>query len=99
MGTQPARLTHDCGLEAIRYYTVPVVHLFSEHFNHTLNRPVSSSKDFDAGLKRAEEEASARLGFDQKFVRVDPSDKQALGVTDEGLENRVRQERKASYFA
>lgn len=74
MGTQPARLTHsECGLEARRAYTVPTFRIF----------PVDKKQR--EYLNKGERDAERVLGYEQNFIAVDPTDKKALGVTDEGL--------------
>lgn len=56
-----------------------------EHFNNTVNKPVSSMRQFEDELKRAGDEASAQTGIPHRYVPVDWGDKEALGVTNEGI--------------
>lgn len=58
----------------------------SEHWNHSLGRWVSNKGDFEDGLKQQSESMTERMGFDVNYTRVDPRDKDTLGVTDEGIE-------------
>jgi hypothetical protein len=62
------------------------------HFNASLNRYVSGDRDFDEGLKRESERISIYQGSEARFERVDPTDKKALGVTEQGIDdsNRIR---------
>lgn len=63
-----------------------------EHFNTTVNKPISSQRQFNEELKRASEVATLETGIEHKYEPVDPGDTKHLGVTGEGLEatNRAR---------
>lgn len=54
-----------------------------EHFNTSTGKYVTNRQSFDDQLKRKSDEMSARTGFESNYVQVDPSDKKALGVTDD----------------
>lgn len=56
-----------------------------EHYNASVGRGVNSRRDFTEELKRQSERATLETGVEHNYVEVDPSDKTALGVTDEGL--------------
>jgi len=68
--------------------------VMQEHYNKSLNRPVSSLRAFDEAMKIESAIASERTGMEHKFERVDPTDKAALGVTDEGMDATNRERRK-----
>lgn len=61
-------------------------------YNPAVGKEISSNRKFDDDMKRASEARSLETGMEHRFERVDPSDKKALGVTDEGIDqsNRVR---------
>ena len=76
-----------------RVWAVNFAPVMQEHFNSTVQRPISSMRQFEQELRRASDEASERTGIDHRFAPVDPTDRKALGVTSDGLEatNRTRQ--------
>ena len=61
-------------------------------YNQTLGKEVSSIAKFKQELRRESDIRSNQLGMDHQFEMVDPHDKVALGVTDEGIDasNRIR---------
>lgn len=76
-----------CGEPAYRrFYPPSIMTSMPEHFSHATGGYVSNRRQFLDGLKRGSEEASIRTGTDVNYVEVDPGDKAALGVTDEGLD-------------
>ncbi len=60
----------------------PIMH---EHFNRSVQRPISSMKQYADELKRKSDEESARDGMERRYVPVDLGDTQSLGVTNEGI--------------
>lgn len=62
----------------------------SEHWNPTLGRYVTNSRDFRDGLKIASETQSIATGVDSNIVPVDLRDPDACGVTAEGLDETFR---------
>lgn len=78
--------------ELRRLFVVRTETMVHEHYNATLNRVVSGNRDFDEGLKRESERVSLYTGMEHRFERVDPSDRAALGVTEQGIDdsNRIR---------
>lgn len=83
-----------CDGTLTRLYIIRTEAQMPEHWNKTLNRPIHSLRQFDEGLKRASHEASLRTGMAHDFQRIDPTDKAAVGVTDEGMDATNRQRRK-----
>ena len=61
-----------------------------EHYNHTTDTYVRGESDFISDLHRKSDEMSVRMGFDVAYEAVDGHDKEALGVTDDGLEDTER---------
>lgn len=53
----------------------------------TTGQWVSDRKQFREQLHVAGEESTEREGYQQNFIEVDPSDRDALGLTDEGLDS------------
>lgn len=74
-----------------RVWSVQVAPVMQEHFNTTVQRPVSSMRQFERELRRASDVASEETGIEHRFAPVDPTDRKALGVTDEGLDATNRQ--------
>jgi hypothetical protein len=61
---------------------------FDTHFNHATGKVVANKSEFADALKQKSEEAEARTGIPANYVPIDYRDKDALGVTDEGLETK-----------
>lgn len=75
----------NCPGELRRVWSVQIAPVMQEHFNATVQKPVSSMRQFEAELRRASDEATERTGIEHRFAPVDPTDRKALGVTSEGL--------------
>lgn len=58
----------------------------AEHFNTTVNKPISSMRQFRDELKRASAEATERTGIEHDYQPVEWGDTEALGVTNEGID-------------
>lgn len=77
-----------CGVSPALYKRVfgfamkPIMH---EHFNRSVQKPISSMKQYADELKRKSDEESARDGMERRYVPVDLGDTQSLGVTNEGI--------------
>jgi hypothetical protein len=84
--------TLKCPGELRRLFVVNMEPVMQEHFNATVNKPISSNRQFDDELRRQSERVSLYQGSEARFERVDPTDKAALGVTDQGIDesNRIR---------
>lgn len=76
----------------VRRFSISIERPMPEHFNGSVNRVVSSNRQYDRELARVSEEHSSYLNMDVKYERVDGEDTKSLGVTGEGLDstNRVR---------
>ena len=61
-------------------------HGMEEHFNVAVGRPIRTDAQFRSELSRKSDEISERTGTDHKFAPIDIGDKEACGVTDEGLD-------------
>lgn len=71
--------------------------VIGSHYNHSVGSVIHSDRQFRSELARKSDEASERLGFEHNFQPVDVRDREACGVTDEGLdrvESRLRAEGK-----
>ena len=78
-----------CNLGTLRRrFSFSVAPAMQEHFNHTINKPVSSMRQFRDELSKASEEYFLRTGNESKFV---PKDWGELGATDEGLDRTNEQ--------
>lgn len=60
----------------------PIMH---EHFNRSVQKPISSMKQYADELKRKSDEESARDGMERRYVPVDLGDPGAIGVSNEGI--------------
>jgi putative FmdB family regulatory protein len=78
----PQHLRCPCGGMMRRRFSAPAFHRFSEHFNHSLGKPVSSKKDFKTSLYEAQEQMTERLGWQQSFVEAEPQ----VGRTEDGMQ-------------
>lgn len=56
------------------------------HWCQTTGQWITDRKQFREALHVASDEATQRLGMEHRFIEVDPSDKDSLHVTDEGLD-------------
>lgn len=65
---------------------------FREHFNMAVGEHVHSRRQFADKLKAASDRQSARTGLAHNYVPIDLRDREACGVTDEGLESTARAE-------
>lgn len=74
-----------CGTPANRRFSFFKGPSFGDGYSPTLGRYVSNERDFADGLKRASEIATERNGIPHNYVPVDLRDRDALGVTDEGI--------------
>lgn len=84
----------DCGGFARRIWGPVNIRLsLRAHWNNTVGQYVSNDREFRDALKRGSEEASVRTGIDHNFQPVDGREKEALGVTDHGLEEQERKHR------
>lgn len=63
----------------------------SHGYNPTLGRHVRNAHDLSESLKVQSDIATARTGLVHDFQAVDPRDKEALGVTNEGLDSTYNQ--------
>lgn len=72
--------------EAKPYYgSVQFGTVMQSHFNNTTNSEISDPRQFERELKVKSLQAEERTGIPHNFVPVDPHDKAAIGVTDEGM--------------
>lgn len=76
----------NCGGSLKRKYGFSFKRPMQEHYNPTVGKVISSDRQFTRELKIASEQATERTGIKHSFVPVDISDKEALGVTDTGLQ-------------
>lgn len=80
-----------CHRMAKRKFGFSFVAPMPEHYNPSVGRVISSDKQHREALKIATDESNERLNLNQNFVPVDMNDKEALGVTDEGLDATRKQ--------
>lgn len=71
-----------------RRFAISTHRPMQEHWNQSVNAPVSSMRDFAEKLKIRGEEYTARTGIESRFVPIDPADTRALGVTTQGIEDK-----------
>ena len=78
--------------ELKRKYSIRTNAVIHSHMNATTGTVVSGNRDFDEQMRRQSDRVSEYTGMEHRFERVDPSNKEALGVTDQGIDesNRVR---------
>lgn len=81
--TKLGRALHDrlceCGGDFIRVCSIPQVGPAAPdaYWNYTVGDYVTSTKDFEQKLRVGSERMSERLGYEQKFTPVYPSEKKA----------------------
>lgn len=57
-----------------------------EHFNVSTGKYVTNRQAFESQLSEQSDRMSERLGYDVNYRQVDGTDKKALGVTSDGIE-------------
>ncbi len=72
-----------------RVYSFTTLRPMAEHFNATVGKPISSNRQFDEALKVKSAEMTDRLGFEQRYVRIEP---EQAGATQEGMEATYREQ-------
>lgn len=75
----------DCGSPIKRVYSFQFAKPMPEHFNLAAGAFVRTEQQLNDVYKRKSEEVSERLGIAHDFQPVSQSEKQAMGVTSEGL--------------
>lgn len=78
---------HCTNTAMVRVYSFSVKPSLQPHFNHATNTYISSDTAFRNELRRQSDEMSERLNLPVNYQPVDMRDKEALGVTEEGLES------------
>lgn len=78
-----------CTAPIKRVYSFAVQRPMAEHFNATVGKPIGSNRQFDEALKVKSAEMTERLGFEQRYVRIDP---EQAGATQEGMEATYREQ-------
>lgn len=83
------RLDADCPhcgepREFRRVFSVQIQRPMQEHFNNTVNMPISDPRQFARELRRKGDEYTERTGIETNYQPVDLDDRAALGVTDVG---------------
>lgn len=73
-----------------RVFAVALHRPMQEHFNNTVGKPISDMRQFRNELSRMGDEYSERNGIETNYQPVDMSDRDALGVTDAGLDETRR---------
>lgn len=77
-----------------RYTPIAIRNSMPEHFNTSVGTFVSNEQQFKDQLKVQSEIATLRTGLEHNFVPHDPREsKEALNVTEEGLEATYRKRR------
>lgn len=69
-----------------RVFSVSVRRPMQAHFNNTVGKVISDEKQFERELQRKGEEYTAETGIETNYRPIDYRDKEALGVTEEGLD-------------
>lgn len=83
--------TPDCDGQMTRSYSIALKPALREHWNSTVNAPVSDAKQFARLLKERGEEYTEKTGIVTNYVPVDYQDTAACRVTGEGLDETNRQ--------
>lgn len=78
----------DCGAFGFKpfYGSVRFGAVMQSHFNVTTNTMISDPRQFDRELKRKAQVQHESTGIPHSYEQVDLHDREALGVTDEGLQ-------------
>lgn len=78
--------------DLVRVFSFSVAPVMQEHWNNSVDAPISSMTQYKEKLKQKSEEHSEYSGIEHRYEPVDIQDTKSLGVTGEGLDatNRVR---------
>lgn len=76
--------------EAARVFSFNPLTSFQPHYNISVGKWVNSEREFKDALKVASANATLRTGIEHNFVPVDARDREAVGATDEGMDNHYR---------
>lgn len=87
------RQCESCGTPTARILSFSAKPIMPDHFNRSAGEYVTSERSLKDSFKRQSEAATIRTGIEHNFVPIDPGDKKALGVTDDGLEATARRKR------
>lgn len=84
------QLCSQCGHRLGRVFSFGIQRTttINSHFNHSLGRVISSERHLRDELARASEAATERTGVNHNYQPLDyrdPSTRETLGITDEGL--------------
>lgn len=74
-----------CPGQVKRVFGFSYVAPMQEHFNNSVGKVIRTDAQLKSEFARLSDEAEMYTGNPHKFVPIDPHDKEALGVTDEGL--------------
>lgn len=75
----------ECGGQLLRICSVPQVSTDQDgYWNYTVGSYVTSTRDFEQKLRVGAERMSERLGYEQKFAPVYPSEKKAYNEQTAG---------------
>lgn len=78
--------------ELRRKFSVFVMPVMQEHFNHTVNRPISDMGQFKRALHEEGERYTEKTGMPTDYQPVDRNEYgTVLGMTEEGLDSTNRQ--------
>jgi hypothetical protein len=84
----PCPFCYEMGIK--KSYSISVKASMPEHFNMATGKVESSERSIREEFKRKSAEATERTGIEHNFQPVDLRDKEALGVTDDGLDATYR---------
>lgn len=94
IGASPSATCPLCGGRIKRMVSSPsIVHGTEPHFNVATNTFIQSDSHYKSELSRLSDEMSERTGANHKYVPVDLREREALGVTDEGLDTTAKRMR------
>lgn len=76
-----------CDTPMDRIYHPPAVRTsWVPHYNHSVGRYVRTEAEFRSALSQASDDMSARTNIDHSYVPVEAGDREAMGVTDAGMD-------------
>ena len=79
-----------CNTPMSRVFSFRAGMVMQEHYDPTIGRAISDKRQLIEHGKRLSEESHLRTGLDTNYVLADYTDKEAMGVTDEGLHEQAR---------
>ncbi len=82
-----------CSARATRKFSFNTQAVMQSHWNVSVGAEVSDAGRYRELLRKRSDEASERLGMTVNYQPIDPTEKEALGVDDTGMDETYAERR------